>query len=136
MRKRLIPLIALLMILAVVAVAYSVAISLGSGDIDQLGATDKVSVSCPVSGPPCKIDRVKWVITTSAPYMVDKVQVYWTPADSSKTYNVCVELYTDDEGTPRSSGCSSSYSGGYTEVTVSSIDPKDVDKVRIVIVET
>jgi len=136
MRKRLIPLIALLMMLAIVAVAYSVAISLGSGDIDQLGATDKVSVSCPVSGTPCKIDRVKWELTSSAPYQVDKVKVYWTPADASKTYNVCVELYTGSTETPSSSGCSSSYSGGYTEVNVDNIDPKNVDKVRIVIVET
>ena len=134
MRKRLIPLIALLMILAVVAVAYSVAIGLESTDIDQLGATDKVEVYCPAD--PCSISRVKWEMTTSAPYMVNKVQVYWTPADASKTYNVCVELYTDDEGTPSSSGCSSSYSGGYTGVDVDNIDPKDVDKVRIVIVET
>ena len=138
MRKRLIPLIALLMILAVVAVAYSVAIGLESTDINQLGATSKVSVSCPVSGTPCSISRVKWVITTSAPYMVNKVQVYWTPADASKTYNVCVELYTGSAETLSSSGCSTEYSSsnGYTEVTVSSIDPKDVDKVRIVIVET
>ena len=136
MRKRLIPLIALLMILAVVAVAYSVAITLSDTNIDQLGATSKVEVSCPVSGTPCSISRVKWVLTSSAPYQVDIVKVYWTPADASKTYNVCVELYTDDEGTPGSSGCSSSYSGGYTGVDVDNIDPKNVDKVRIVIVET
>jgi hypothetical protein len=123
------------MILAVVAVAYSVAIGLESTDIDQLGATGKVEVYCPVSGTPCKIDRVKWVITTSAPYMVHKVQVYWTPADASKTYNVCVELYTGSAEIPSSSGCSSSYSDGYTGVDVDNIDPKDVDKVRIVIVE-
>ena len=138
MRKRLIPLIALLMILAIVAVAYSVAISLGSGDIDQLGATDKVSVSCPVSGTPCKIDRVKWVIT-GPPYMVDQVKVKWTPASSSGSYTVYVELYDSTGSTVLASG-SATQSGSSESVTTTvdvtpNVDPYGVYYVRIVIVQ-
>ena len=140
MRKRLIPLIALLMILAVVAVAYSVAISLGSTDIDQLGATGKVDVYCPTSGPPCKIDKVKWVLTTNPPYMVDKVIVYWTPR-SSDSYTVYVELYDLDEqliayGFKTQQDSSQQVE---TEVDVSlngeNPDPYEVYYVRIVIVQ-
>ena len=134
-RRRLIPLILLLTLLAVVAVAYSVAISLQGQDIDQLGGTDKVSVTCPVSG--CRISEVKWVLTgsTSTPYQVDKVKVYWTPADS-KTYAVYVELY-DNNNNLKGSGSGSNPTDGYTEVDISpDVDPKDIYSVRIVIVET
>jgi hypothetical protein len=142
MRKRLIPLIALLMILAIVAVAYSVAIGLESTDIDQLGATSKVEVYCPVSGTPCKIDRVKWVIT-GPPYMVDQVKVKWTPVSSSGSYTVYVELY--DSGNTLLAYGSATQSGSgtpvITEVDVDTpsggetVDPKDVGRVRIVIVQ-
>ena len=138
MRKRLIPLIALLTMLAIVAVAYSVAISLGSGDIDQLGATDKVSVSCPVSGTSCKIDRVKWEIA-GPPYKVDKVKVEWTPASSSGSYTVYVELYGSTGDTPLAYGSATQLgSSGSVTTTVDvdpNADPYDVYKVRIVIVQ-
>ena len=139
MRKRLIPLIALLMILAVVAVAYSVAIGLESTDIDRLGATGKVSVYCPVSGTLCKIDRVKWVLTSSAPYQVDQVKVVWTPAsEPPATYTVYVELY-DNTPSLKSSGSKSGQGGsGVIETTVPVdpyVDPHDVYYVRIVIVQ-
>jgi len=68
MRKRLIPLIALLMILAIVAVAYSVAITLPSGEPPDLGATDYVDVVCPtLKDGACQIDRIKWKISISSP---------------------------------------------------------------------
>jgi len=133
-RGRLIPLILLLTLLAVVAVAYSVTIGLQGQDIDQLGGTEKVRVTCPVSD--CSISEVKWVLTGSAPYQVDKVRVYWTPADSSKTYAVYVELY-DNNNNLKGSGSGGNPTGGYTEVDISSdVDPKDIYYVRIVIVET
>ena len=139
MRKRLIPLIALLMILAVVAVAYSVAIGLESTDIDQLGATGKVEVYCPVSGTPCKIDRVKWELTSSAPYMVDQVKVDWTPRSSSGSYTVYVELYGSAGDTPLASGSATQPgSSGSVTTTVDvnpNADPHDVYYVRIVIVQ-
>jgi hypothetical protein len=135
MRKRLIPLIALLTMLAIVAAAYSVAISLGSTDIDQLGATGKVSVSCPVSE--CSISRVKWVIA-DPPYMVDQVVVKWDAADDTATYTVYVELY-DDTLTLISSGSKTGQGGtGVIETTVDvdpNVDPYDVYYVRIVIVQ-
>ena len=140
MRKRLIPLIALLMILAVVAVAYSVAITLESTDIEQLGATYKVQVLCPTSE--CKIDKVKWVLTTNPPYMVDKVKVYWTPSDSLTDYTVYVELYDSTAqnliayGSKTQQGSSQQVE---TEVDVSlngeNPDPYEVYYVRIVIVQ-
>ena len=139
MRKRLIPLIALLMILAVVAAAYSVAISLGSTDIDQLGATSKVEVYCPAD--PCSISRVKWEMTTSAPYKVDKVKVDWTPAssDPSVSYTVYVELYGSTGDTPLAYG-SATQSGSSASVTTPvdvdpNADPYEVKYVRIVIVQ-
>mgnify|MGYP001626186166 CR=1 FL=1 len=133
-RRRLIPLILLLTLLAVVAVAYSVAIGLEETDIDQLGATSKVSVTCPVSG--CSISRVKWMLTNSPPYYVDKVKIYWTPASNSGSYTVYVELYND--GSVISSGSvtqDGSDSQVITEVDVGNVDPKDVQSVRIVIVQ-
>jgi len=138
MRKRLIPLIALLMILAVVAVAYSVAIGLESTDIDQLGATSKVKVYCPVSGTPCSISRVKWVLTSSAPYQVDKVKVVWTPASGPPVkYTVYVELYDNTPDLISSGSAPDQSSSGEitTEVDVGDVDPKDVYSVRIVIVQ-
>ena len=140
MRKRLIPLIALLMILAVVAVAYSVSISLVSTDIDQLGATGKVDVYCPTSGTTCKIDRVKWVLT-GPPYMVDKVKVLWTPrsSDSETYYTVYVELYESTAQTLIAHGSATQNGSNQpveTQVDVSpDADPYDVYYVRIVIVQ-
>ena len=138
MRKRLIPLI-LLLILAGVAVAYSVLISLASTDIDQLGATDKVNVQCPASGTPCKIDKVGWLLTTAAPYKVDKVRVTWTPAksDASVTYHVYVELYDDSESLISSGSATQAGSSTpvITTVDVVDVDPEDIYEVRIVIME-
>ena len=140
MRKRLIPLIALLMILAVVAVAYSVAISLGSTDIDQLGATGKVDVYCPTSGTTCQINKVKWVLT-GPPYMVDKVKVLWTPRNSNPltSYTVYVELYDSTAQNLIASGSATEYGSNQpveTQVDVSpDADPYDVYYVRIVIVQ-
>ena len=139
MRKRLIPLIALLMILAVVAVAYSVAITLESTDIEQLGATYKVQVLCPTSE--CKIDKVKWVLTTNPPYMVDKVKVLWTPrnSDPSTSYTVYVELYDSTAQNLIASGSATEYGSNQqveTQVDVSpDADPYEIDYVRIVIVQ-
>jgi hypothetical protein len=136
MRKRLIPLIALLMILAVVAAAYSVAISLGSTDIDQLGATDKVEVYCPAD--PCSISGVKWEIA-GPPYQVDQVKVDWTPRSSSGSYTVYVELYGSAGDTPLAYGSAiQPGSSGSVTTTVDvnpNADPHDVYYVRIVIVQ-
>jgi len=138
MRKKLIPLIALLMILAVVAVAYSVAITLESTDINQLGATYKVDVYCPTSE--CKIDRVKWVLT-GPPYMVNKVKVLWTPrsSDPSTHYKVYVELYDSTAQTLKAYGFATQQGSNQqveTEVDLDqNVDPYYVYYVRIVIVQ-
>ncbi|MCX8193358.1 MAG: hypothetical protein N3G77_06085 [Nitrososphaeria archaeon] len=131
--KRGILLVVLLALLITVAIAYAVEISVSA--VNQLGATPQVKVSCPASE--CTISRVSWILTTSLPYNVDKVRVHWKPADTSKTYNVCVELYQSTSGNPISSGCqSASGSFTYTEVDVTNVDPRQVYYVRIVIVET
>jgi hypothetical protein len=100
MRKRLIPLIALLMILAIVAVAYSVAISLPSGEPPDLGATDYVDVVCPTpKDGACQIDRIKWKIpipSPPGPRKVTGVEIYWNPG-TADGYDVFVELYDKDD---------------------------------------
>jgi hypothetical protein len=116
--------------------AYAVLIDLYSSDIDQLGGTGQVSVSCPVSG--CQINRVKWELTSSYPYKVDKVVVKWQPASSSSEYTVCVTLFDNDEE-EISGGCKTDVSGSGsidTYVNVSpDADPAEVYKVQIVIFE-
>ncbi|MEM2693656.1 MAG: hypothetical protein QXW56_09260 [Nitrososphaerota archaeon] len=117
--------------------AYAVLISLSSSDINQLGGTGLVDVTCPAN--PCQVTKVSWVLTSSAPYKVDKVNVQWTPAKSgSANYMVYVALY-DIFNNVISSGSASqpgSTSAVTTQVDVApDVNPKDVYKVEVVIVE-
>ena len=136
MRKRLIPLIALLMILAVVAVAYSVAISLPDGEPPDLGATPKVDVACPTpkSGA-CQIDIIKWKISSIPPRMVTGVEIDWSPG-SANGYDVFVELY-DSSDYYVGGGSATTTGDDPLEVTFTPpVDPKDIYKIRIVIIES
>jgi hypothetical protein len=124
--------------------AYAVLISLASTNIAQLGGTGLVSVNCP--GDPCQVSEVTWTISNTAPYRVTNVNVKWKPASSAATasYTVYVTLYDSSNGIVGSG--SQSQSGSADAVTTSvpvspvspytSIDPKDVYKVEIVIVQT
>jgi len=125
--------------------AYAVLIGLSSADIAQLGGTGLVSVNCPTADP-CQVDQVTWTISSLAPFRVTAVNVKWTPASSasSASYTVYVTLYDGSNnivgsGSATQSGSSSSVTTSVSVSPVSpytSIDPKDVYKVEIVIVQT
>ena len=117
--------------------AYAVLIDLTSAEVDQLGGTPIVDVYCPAN--PCQISRVKWVLTSSYPYLVDRVLVQWqTRETSGASYTVYVTLL-DASNNPISGGSATqaaSSSPVTTNVDVSpNADPAQVYKVQIVIVQ-
>ena len=137
MNARNLPLIAVLAALAFSAAAYAVAIGLTSSDIDQLGGTGNVDVLCPAN--PCQVNRVKWALTSSAPYLVDRVLVQWqTRETTGATYTVYVTLL-DSSNAIIASGSTTqaaSSSAVTTNVDVTpNVDPAQVYKVSIVIVQ-
>ena len=128
-------LLALAAVITVASAAFAVTIGLTSDYVDQLGGTGNVDVNCPAN--PCQISRVKWVLTSSYPYLVDQVRVSWKPASTDSSYTVCVTLL-DSSSSPISGGCTTNVSGsGYidTDVDVADADPAQVYKVQIVIVQ-
>jgi hypothetical protein len=117
--------------------AYAVLIDLTSAEVDQLGGTPIVDVYCPAN--PCQINRVKWVLTSSYPYLVDRVLVQWqTRETSGASYTVYVTLL-DSSSNPISGGSATqaaSSSPVTTNVNVSpDADPAQVYRVQIVIVQ-
>jgi hypothetical protein len=117
--------------------AYAVLIDLTSAEVDQLGGTPIVDVYCPAN--PCQISRVKWVLTSSYPYLVDRVLVQWqTRETSGASYTVYVTLL-DSSNNPISGGSATqaaSSSPVTTNVDVSpNANPAQVYKVQIVIVQ-
>jgi hypothetical protein len=120
--------------------AYAVLIDLSSADIAQLGGTGLVTVNCPTAAP-CQVEQVTWTISSSAPFRVTAVNVKWSPASSSASYTVYVTLYDNANNVVGSGSATQSGSSGSvtTSVSVSGpspIDPRDVVKVEIVIVQT
>ncbi len=116
--------------------AFAVMIGLTSAEVDQLGGTPIVDVYCPAN--PCQINRVKWVLTSSYPYLVDQVRVDWQTASTSGSYTVYVTLF-DASNNPISGGsatqtASSSPVSTYVDVSPNA-DPAQVYKVQIVIVQ-
>jgi len=116
--------------------AYAVLIDLTSAEVDQLGGTPIVDVYCPAN--PCQISRVKWVLTSSYPYLVDRVRVDWQTASTTGSYTVYVTLL-DSSDNPISGGsatqtASSSPVSTYVDVSPDA-DPAQVYKVQIVIVQ-
>jgi hypothetical protein len=137
MRVKYLLLSTLLGAIAFSAAAYAVAIGLTSADIDQLGGTGNVDVYCPAN--PCQVTRVKWVLTSSAPYLVDRVLVQWqTRETTGASYTVYVTLL-DGSNAIISTGSTSqaaSSSAVTTNVDVTpNVDPFQVYKVNIVIVQ-
>jgi hypothetical protein len=116
--------------------AYAVLIDLTSAEVDQLGGTPIVDVYCPAN--PCQISRVKWVLTSSYPYLVDQVRVDWqTRETSGASYTVYVTLL-DNSNNAISGGSATEAASGSpvsTYVDVSNVDPAQVYKVQIVIVQ-
>jgi hypothetical protein len=125
--------------MAVASAAFAVQITLSSSNVDQLGGTSNVDVNCPADS--CQINRVKWVLKSSHPFLVDKVKVEWRTASSSGSYTVCVTLFDNASPDPNaiSGGCATqtaSSSPVTTTVNVSpDADPAQVYKVQIVIVQ-
>lgn len=132
------PHVATIVALAVLLPLYAVLINLQSANVAQLGGTGLVDVVCPASG--CSISRVGWVISTTPPFRVTAVDVSWQTAKTSATatYAVYVTLY-DMANTVIASGLATQSGAANpvtTRVSVSpSVDPKDVYKIEIVIVE-
>ena len=131
-------LLALAAVMAVASAAFAVLIELRTANVDQLGGTPMVDVNCPAADP-CEINRVKWVLTSSYPYLVDQVRVDWqTRETSGASYTVYVTLF-DNSGNPISGGsatqtASSSPVSTYVDVSPDA-DPAEVYKVQIVIVQ-
>ncbi len=142
--RRIILLSIFISLLLFTVAAYSVSISLSSDNVAQLGGTGNVEVKCPVAGDPCKIDKVKWVISRSPPYEVSAVEVTWTPASLSATYTVYVTLYNNNNEVIAYGSASQSGSDSQVTTTVdispaspsNKVLPKDVYYVEIVIVQT
>lgn len=138
MRKMTIAAPILLLTLLATSLVYAVSITLNSNNVMTLGGTGQVDVNCPASS--CQIDKVSWVMTSSAPYKVDKVDVTWTPAQSGD-YDVYVTLY-DNVGNVIASGSTSAsgLTGGTSTTTTVDVsvdaDPASVYKVEIIIVQT
>jgi hypothetical protein len=122
--------------MAVASAAFAVLINLTSADVDQLGGTPIVDVNCPAN--PCQISRVKWVLTSSYPYLVDQVRVNWQTASTTGSYTVYVTLF-DASSNPISGGSATQAASNLpvsTYVDVSpNADPAQVYKVQIVIVQ-
>ncbi len=137
MRQIALLLSALLVAVVFSTAAYAVAIGLTSADIDQLGGTGNVDVLCPAN--PCQINRVKWVLTSSAPYLVDRVNIQWqTRETSGATYTVYVALLDSSNAVIASGSATqaASSSAVTTQVDVTpDVDPAQVYKVSIVIVQ-
>jgi hypothetical protein len=96
-----------------------------------------VDVLCPAN--PCQINRVKWVITATPPFQVDKVKVEWqTRETTGATYTVYVTLL--DSGNAVISSGSATQAASNSPVTTNvdvnpNADPAQVYKVQIVIVQ-
>jgi len=130
-------LLALAAVMAVTSAALAVEITLNSTDIDQLGGTGQVDVLCPAN--PCQVNRVKWALTSSAPYMVDRVLVQWqTRETTGASYTVYVTLRDSSNAIIASGSATQTASSSPVTTTVDvspDRDPKDIYKVEIVIVQ-
>ena len=133
MKKVLAPLaLALLLLLLPV---YAVSISLSPSSINQIGGTGLVEVNGPGS-----VSRVKWILTNNAPYRVNQVIIKWDAANDGSTYTVYVTIYDNSNNVKAyGSGSTGNQGGsGTIETTINlntSVDPRDIYKVEIIIVE-
>ena len=129
--------LALLALALLVLPVYSVLISLSSSFIDQICGTGKVDLQGPGN-----VSRVKWILTSSRPYRVNKVIIRWDANNDDSKYTVYVTIY-DNTGSDIAYGSASDQGGsGTIETTIettinlnTSVDPKDIYKVEIIIVE-
>jgi hypothetical protein len=127
-------LLALLIAVALLSVAtVAVALTLTP---KKIAGSSTVDVSCPASGTPCSA-TVGWRLDDN--YDVDACIVSWTPTFSGKATVACI-VY-DDSGTVKASGSISNkdVSNGVAETNTvelsSAVDPHDIYKVEVVIME-
>jgi len=136
--RRIILLSIFISLLLFTVAAYSVAIKLVDTDIQRLGGTGQVGIICPAN--PCEIKKVTWGLTDT-PKRVSAVNIQWTPnqpaSGSTITYTVYVYLYNKD-GNIAGSGSTNENGTGEVTTTISlnsPIDPKNIEKIEIIIVE-
>ena len=136
--RRIILLSIFISLLLFTVAAYSVAIALEKTDIQRLGGTGQVGIICPAN--PCEIKKVTWSLTDT-PKRVSAVKIQWTPnqpaSGSTITYTVYVYLYNKD-GNIAGSGFTNENGTGEVTTTISlnsPIDPKNIEKIEIIIVE-
>ncbi len=129
-------LLALAAVMSVASAALAVQITLTSSDVARIGGTGEVMVYCPAN--PCQVTKVTWTISSVPPFKVTAVNVQWTPATPSGSYTVYVVLYGNSGNVVGSGSTTQSGSSGpvTTTVNVSSVDPKDIYYVEVVIVQT
>jgi len=131
MEKIALPIIALLLLGTVFAV------TLNTSSIAQVGGTGAVAVLAPDADG--TLESVTFIQENTAPYHISAVNVTWTPASSTATYNVSVTLYDATNtiiayGAVSQAGASGSVS---TIVPLNTVaDPKDIYYVEVVIVQT
>ncbi|MEM2189614.1 MAG: hypothetical protein QXG35_09855 [Nitrososphaerota archaeon] len=129
MKKALVLLALALLVLPV----YAVLIELSSSSIDQIGGTGLVEVNGPGS-----VSGVKWILTNNAPYRVNAVKILWTPANVNSEYTVYVTIY-DNNDNVKAYGSAGDQRGSGTITTEielgTNVDPKDICKVEVIIVE-
>ncbi|MEM1731268.1 MAG: hypothetical protein QXY26_09110 [Ignisphaera sp.] len=129
--RRLALVIAILLLLLAGVSVLAVALTVTAKGV---AGSDKVDVECPVGsygGQDCAV-TVGWVLDNNYE-MVDKCKIEWTPI--GKTVSIACIVY-DSSGGFLSSGKATGQSSSPTEVDLDpNVDPKDIYKVKVVIVE-
>ncbi|MEM2773500.1 MAG: hypothetical protein QXX82_03740 [Nitrososphaerota archaeon] len=125
--RRLALVIAILLLLLTGVSVLAVALSVTAKGV---AGSDKVDVSCPVDG--CAV-TVGWVLDSDYEN-VDKCRIEWTPIQG-KTVSIACIVY-DSGGNLLSKGIATGQTSSPTVVDLDpNVDPKDIYKVKVVIVE-
>ena len=128
--------LALLALLLAVPAVHAVLISLSTSNVEAIGGTGLVTVRCPTTG--CTIAKVEWGLQSTAPYHVERVLVTWTPA-ATGSYVMYVNVYDNADNILASGSATVTVQAVQaitTTVTLSStVNPKDVYKVEVIILE-
>ena len=128
--KKLLPVVAILLLAPVFAVTLNVA------TVTTVGGTGQVSVLAPDADG--TIEKISFIQDNNPPYHITAVNVTWTPASATATYNVSVALY-DSTNTIIGYGIVSQAGAAGAVSTIvplnTIVDPKDIYYVEVVINE-
>lgn len=125
--RRLALVIAILLLLLAGVSVLAVALSVTAKGV---AGSDKVDVECPVDD--CAV-TVGWVLDSDYENVVG-CEITWTPI-SGKTVSIACIVY-DSGGNLLSKGIATGQTSSPTEVDLNpNVDPKDIYKVKVVIVE-